>query len=231
MNIHAHAPIAGYPALLIRNLTSHLFDMIFDISHIAYKMKCSPEHASQLAHDLAQLKLIKLIDDSNPQQYILTNSGVLLANATAAQPLHRHTALQKIEEFLLRVQKINRTPYYLYRITEVRLFGSLLTTKTRPGDIDLAIHYEPKDANPTTHERALTNHITNAIRSGQRFNNITDRIEWPQIEMKRFLKSRSQAFSIHNMDELHQINTPSRIIFPIDDHPTQSPTPRVTSNS
>jgi hypothetical protein len=68
-----------------------------------------------------------------------TVKGRQLAHATAAKPISRATAEEKLSGFLERVKIVRDAPYYLYRVTRVVVFGSYLSDSKDPGDIDLAI--------------------------------------------------------------------------------------------
>ena len=45
---------------------------------------------------------------------------------------------------MCRVREVNATPPFLYRVTEVVVFGSYLSIESKMGDVDLGIHLEPK---------------------------------------------------------------------------------------
>ena len=53
--------------------------------------------------------------------------------------IHRATADRLIKELLARVNLVNDSVDYLHRVSEVWVFGSYLSKRTRLGDVDLWI--------------------------------------------------------------------------------------------
>jgi hypothetical protein len=80
--------------------------------------------------------------------YENTVKGNALAMASAAPPVKRERARQKLEDFIERVEKVNEDDHFLYRIDVVVLFGSYLSNCETVNDIDLAIKLVPKTQDP-----------------------------------------------------------------------------------
>src|SRR6266550_1979535 len=59
--------------------------------------------------------------------YELTDEGMRFAQATAAGPLSRATAERKLREFMARVEQVNESDEFAFRVVRVVLFGSYLT--------------------------------------------------------------------------------------------------------
>src|SRR5947208_5083131 len=76
--------------------------------------------------------------------YELTDQGTRLAQASAAAPLRRATAERKLREFMARVEQVNQSEEFAYRVNRVVLFGSYLTDAERVNDIDVAVELAPR---------------------------------------------------------------------------------------
>lgn len=96
-----------------------------------------------LDRDPTQLREPRVVfgrgDRSAGPWYELTDEGTRFAQASAAAPLRRATAERKLREFIARVEQVNQSDEYAYRVTRVVLFGSCLTDAERVNDIDLAV--------------------------------------------------------------------------------------------
>jgi predicted nucleotidyltransferase len=116
--------------------------------------------------------------------------------ASAAKPLRRTSADQRLAEFLDRVRQVNRDPYWLYRVRKVVLFGSMLTESPTVNDVDLAVELSPKieDRDELWHRK--TERTEEAVHSGRRFRNISDQVGWPKKEIFMFLRARTRTLSV-----------------------------------
>ena len=60
-------------------------------------------------------------------------------------PINREKADRIMQEFLKRVEEVNRDDSYPYRVSKLVLFGSYLNPEQMDlGDIDIAFELEPK---------------------------------------------------------------------------------------
>ena len=69
-----------------------------------------------------------------PQEYDLTPRGQQLASATATRKVKRATVVKALHKLLDRVADINEGPDYLFRVTDIKVFGSYLFER---GEVDL----------------------------------------------------------------------------------------------
>ncbi len=99
---------------------------------------------------LRQLRSLGLIESAEflpvgvEEAFEITTSGLAFANASAAAPIHRKTAELVLRQFLERLHAVNDNPDYVYRVESAVLFGSMLSTTERLGDVDMAIELQPK---------------------------------------------------------------------------------------
>src|SRR5215471_506371 len=202
MRIDSNTIIAGQPAKVIRDFLYQIKDRSWSIQAVSEKLGVSRRKAQQIVRDLEAAGYIEREEIWQGQRWFRTTlDGNQLALASAAPPLKRANAMKKLEEFLTRVQTVNHDPYYLYRVERVVLFGSILSHQDTVGDIDVAIELQPKRANREEHAAVEKARIAEAEQSGRRFQNIVDKLFWPQHEIRRYLKSRSRAISLHETDD------------------------------
>ena len=95
------------------------------------------------------------------------------------------------------------------------VFGSYLPVKSKMGDVDLAIHLEPKpEFRDGWAERVLA-HAAEAEARGRRFSRFTDRLGWAEQETRMFLKAGWRSLSLHDLDHERPLfsETPHLMVF------------------
>lgn len=214
MRITSTSRIAGYPAVVIRDLLRQLGEGLWGQSDVAVRLGVSRAVAERVITGLATggyVRRDQTFTEGGPW-YSRTTKGNRLALASAAPPLKRRTGERQLQAFLERVTIVNGDPYYLYCVSRVVLFGSMLTAAPRVSDVDVAIEMQPKldqaRQRPAEDERVLYARLV----EGRRFRNIVDEVCWPKQEVRLFLKSRSRAISIHEADRVLE-RTATRVLF------------------
>jgi predicted nucleotidyltransferase len=225
MNVDPQSQIAGYAALRIRSLLKQLQQDIFSVVSITQKMAVSPTQSRRLLEELQALGLIEEAPEAAPpwdqrKLFRLTAAGCRLANASGARPVHRNTAEKKLGDFLTHVREVNSNAYWLYQVKEVRLFGSLLSTKERVSDVDLAIELQSKIADLQERRKQEAQRVQEAMRAGRRLASIFDQVLWPKHEILLFLKSRSRVLSLHEIDDLEELGAEYKTIFSLSHNET-----------
>ena len=214
MHIDPKSEIAGHPALVVRALLRRIGDSSVDTDFIAYHLDTDSERGHQAAEMLAAQGF--LAEDTGfahgGPHYETTLLGNSLALASAAKPLTRKTATRKFDEFMARVHEVNANPYYLYKIKKVVLFGSYLTEREKVNDIDVAVEVGPKYEADEQKERDKQRRKA-AQDQGRRFSNFVDEMFWPEIEVMKFLKSRSRAISLHRTSDGILEQTEHQVIY------------------
>lgn len=201
MRINPKDKIAGVPILEVRRLCRHQSNE-WSCETIGAILKIS------------RLRTIKLISELLAYGYIeesreiegrmlwrKTLNGHSLAHATAAKPLRRETADRLMGELLSRVKSVNAQKRFLLKVTKVVVFGSYLTDVARLGDIDVAVALDFKHENSEILRAQWQRKLRQADRSGIRFANAVERMLWPEIEIRKFLKARSRAISLHDIED------------------------------
>lgn len=147
----------------------------------------------------ALLKLGYLVEEDKQypdesQFYKLTTSGKEFARASGAKRVKRGTAAQTLEGFMARVAEVNANPRFLVRVTRAVVYGSYIRGEETVGDLDLAVDYESKLAGGRQ-EEAIRKHFEE---SGRKARSFLDEYQWPELEVKLFLKSRKRTISLNS---------------------------------
>jgi hypothetical protein len=203
MQIGPSQQIGGYPALKVREFVrSYRFTGILAKAAQA-ALALSPEAADNFLSKLVDLGFIReLHKQGGDRLFQLTSYGQALANASAAKPIHRKTAECILAQFLERVDMVNDTAKYLYRVNGVVLFGSMLSDVERLGDVDVAISLEPKVSEIVAFEEWSMIRRRAAQAEGRSFPTILEQAYWPITEIYLQIKARSRSLSLHELAEL-----------------------------
>jgi len=213
MQIKSNDELFGLPIIKLREFFKR-YTVIWDIENVMYFFDLDREKADALIIELEREGYIKKESKFRDKQ-LWRNSikGNALALASAAKPILRTTAERKINEFLVRVNEINRNEYYLYKIKKVVLFGSYMSEAEKLGDIDLAIEIVPKETDCNKFQKLAIERSREAKQNGRQFSNIVEEVFWPQSEVLKYLKSRSRSISIHFTDDPVLKNSKHKVIF------------------
>ena len=202
MKINKDDILFGFPILEIRKLLKKGIDSSYSTELLKQVLNIKESTAQHLINNLLQGEFIRKDRVHNGTQYYENEmKGNALAMASAAKPIKRKTAEEKLSGFLERVEVVNNDPYYLYKIEKVEVFGSFLTDKPEVNDIDLIVHIIPKIELSEAFTKLIMNRADEAQINGRQFSNFTDRLDWPRREVILFLKSRSRVLSIHTPED------------------------------
>lgn len=206
MRIVSDELIAGYPALEVRGFLRRYRLTDFYIEAAEDALVLSPRAATIFMNKLKGLGFLEELDKWDGRRvFRLAINGQALANASAARPIHRKTAERLLEQFIERVQRVNSTQEYAYRVKHIVLFGSMLTDTERLGDIDVAIRLEPKVSEDSIHEQWCVARRKAAEAKGRNFYGVLDWAMWPKQEILLQLKARSGGLSLHDFSEVERM--------------------------
>src|SRR5258705_4244782 len=202
MRIEASETIVGQPALTIRRLLRRGQGSLWGIGFVEEILHVNSGTAKRIIKGLESEGYIEK-KDSRRQRDCWENTikGNAVGLASAAKPVKRARAEEKLQAFLERVKHVNDDDYFLYKVEKVILFGSFLTLKESVNDVDLAIKLLPKIGDHEEFQQLSRQRIREAYEKGRTFSNFLDELSWPQMEVKRYLKSRSRILSLHDTDD------------------------------
>ena len=214
MRIDARSKIAGYPATAVRSLLRHARGFLVGVEFVSRRMSISGSSARALVEGLEREGYLeKETIRSGYEGWTVTNKGSTLAQATAAKPVCREKAEARLKEFLDRVRWVNRDPAFAYKVEEVVLFGSMLSSADRVNDVDVAVRLVPREKDHAEWRAHLDARTREALESGRRFPNTMEQAVWPQVEVMRFLKARSRVLSVHTTDDGVLKTAEKKVIF------------------
>ena len=197
MKIDARADYCGVELLRIRDLLRSSTGSL----NTSYIQKRLVVEASKAREILTALIDDGLVEEAQwPGYYTLTLDGAQLANATAARKVKRATAEAAVRGLLARVETVNTSCEYLYRVRDIKVFGSFLGTEPYVSDVDLCVNLEPKYDQEEMVILAREQ-IAAERRNGRRFRNLVHELGWPQYKVLGYLKSRSPVLSIELGDD------------------------------
>jgi predicted nucleotidyltransferase len=207
MRIDAKDKIAAVEILKVRDFLRRVNNTDeWEDNFVVHRLKISPKKANRLINELNRKGYIEPIRIYEQKQfYRKTLKGSTLGLASAAKPVTRNTANRIFSEFMDRVKQVNSDPSYLVKVKKVLVFGSYLTDAIRINDIDVAVELTWKENHPMVlnedkAQLALDLSIM-AEDKGKKFSSFIDRLEWPEHEVRLFLKSRSRTLSIHSIHD------------------------------
>jgi DNA-binding MarR family transcriptional regulator len=130
-----------------------------------------------------------------------TPSGNSVAGVSAAKPIKRETAADKLDELVERAHKVNDDPHYLFRVVRAVVYGPYLTETAKLKNIDIAVELRPKEKNKQKQEQRMKERADEAEATGKRSASYAKRRDWGRQEVLDFLKSRSRAISIGELTD------------------------------
>jgi hypothetical protein len=131
---------------------------------------------------------------------IATEKGRRFGIAKATTPITRAKANELLLDLIERAKSINENPEFVFYVERIEVFGSYLTDKELLGDLDVGVKIERRYKG-----RLFTQHnqqrIEMAKSGGRSFNNSTDQLNWPYLEVMLILKARKRGLSVHDINE------------------------------
>ena len=207
MRIDSKEQIADVEILKVRDLLRRVNNTDdWEADFVVDRLKISPKKANRLINELNRRGYIEPIRIYRQKQfYRKTLKGSTLGLASAAKPVTRKTADRIFSEFMDRVRQVNSDQSFLVKVKKVLVFGSYLTDAIRINDIDVAVELTWKENHPLVLNKdkaQLALNLSNiAEKKGKKFSSFIDRLEWPEHEVRLFLKSRSRTLSIHSIHD------------------------------
>jgi predicted nucleotidyltransferase len=148
---------------------------------------------------------------TSESEYEVTDLGQRLKNAKALRRIGRDKAHEIVCRLKARVTQINANDDYVYRVKELRVFGSYVDGSADLGDVDVAVELEVRPQYAGDIVGASRNR---ARAAGKQVKSFMDEIAYGEREVRGALKGVSRHLSLHSMDDLRGINARSEVLFP-----------------
>jgi hypothetical protein len=208
MRIAKDELVAGYPALTVRTFLRRYRSFPISAPAAAQELDTDEHQAGKF---LSGLKTLGLIEPAaaplpdNQAAYEITIKGNAFANASASKPIRRSTAELALRQFMDRLDRLNSSRDYVYRVASVVLFGSMLSPVEYLGDVDIAIELEPRIREDAEFRSRCEARRLLATRRGRHFSSMIDSVLWPRTEIFRALRARARALSLHEWNQVVRI--------------------------
>jgi predicted nucleotidyltransferase len=203
MRINLNDTISGIPVRNVRKMLkkSH----VLCVDNVMENLGIDENHATALIAELISRELIQphtvMAHHSETSYWKTTLSGNAFAIAKAGKPIRRKSAEKIFAKFMDRVREVTTSPYYLYKVKTVVVFGSYLSDSSTVNDIDIALEIVPKESDTERFGELLDQRRDLLLQQGKHPKNIVEYVSLPEIEVYRFLKSRSRALSLHSISD------------------------------
>jgi len=170
----------------------------------------SKDESTRTWETFLEQKYIQFCEERDGRSwYEVTIEGNTIAHASAAKPISRKTAEKKLNEFMQRVQEINCNQEYAYIISTVVLFGSVLSDAPNVNDVDLAVKLKRRVDDDKIFREMVEKRKQVAMSKGKVFRTFFEQTLWAQQEIYLFLKARSRAISLHEIEDIQNLNIKS----------------------
>jgi predicted nucleotidyltransferase len=148
--------------------------------------------------------------------YKLRAQGEKLTQASALGKMPRERAEPILAGLLRRVEEVNATPHYLFRIPTVIVYGSYVRGEALLSDVDNAVGLEPKwERASKEFEVQSKKRVDVAQTKGRRFSNIVEYLYWPEREVMLYLKARTRGLSLHSVDDFVRMRKDNNFAYKI----------------
>jgi predicted nucleotidyltransferase len=207
MHIDSTERIASIPILKVRNYLRH--------RRFSLESLCGGLRLDQAAGKGVLVELLErgwaTADEELPGDFKKTQPGLAFAAGSAARPLTRERAEALLEGAISRAKQINRDPQYAYYVKTIRLFGSMLSNKERPSDVDVAVELGERYDEDAASERVKDERREYAPHSAD----FIERLYWPQTEVYRIIRQRSTGLSVNEWRDLEKLvgEDNSKVVF------------------
>ena len=217
MRIAKNELLAGIPVLKIRDYFRLLYSGLMTRDGLAERFNLNEKETEGLVGELLSKGYIEPADNG---MYRLTLKGNALSIARCMAPINREKADRIMQEFLKRVEEVNRDDFYPYRVSKLVLFGSYLNPEQMDlGDNAVArfcevgvVRSQIKDYDELM--RYNDQLVDKARKEGKSFSSLIDILGYSEKLVILKLRNKEKYISLHRMtDGILQI-TACRQIFP-----------------
>ena len=104
-----------------------------------------------------------------------------------------------------RVNAVNASEEYAFKVKSAVLFGSMLSSADRLGDVDVAIDLRRRILDSVKFRQQCDRRRQLAEEQGRAFSTAIDWATWPEREVILQLKARSRSLSLHRFDQLMEM--------------------------
>ena len=224
MNIDPKSNICGHPATITRDALRRMAQVT--VTPAQFKKMLQYNKRLRMAISKPELFLSELAKagylEANQEKngevcYELNTNGYQLANASALKRFTRKQANKEFNSLIERALSIEKSGYYLDRVSRITVFGSFITDSETVGDIDICVEFERKTEllngeNYHQVQKALVE-IDEKLGQGFRPQTFSETISYSVTKAKKFLKNRRPILSFHYIGEIEESDYPRKVLY------------------
>lgn len=212
MKVDKNESIADVSIVALRNAFRR-FDR-WDTELFTDVLGISDDQAQDLISALLAEGFIEVESGDGYGVWELTTKGRSLANVSFSPRVHRSTADRALRDFLDRVDEVNRDNHWLMKVSRAVVFGSYLDPEVeRLGDVDIGLALEWKEQDPSARDQLIRQYLQRAKEQGRTFPTFFAEISAPQVDIWRFLRSRSRTLKLHLIEDPEMLGASCEEIF------------------
>lgn len=214
MRISRNQKINNTPILKIRDFFKSLQRYRTDTFTLDKVCDFFEIHNLEANNLLRELTEQGFIEKSSSDCYKTTLKGEALRIARCVPPINRDKADKIVNDFMQRVEEINTSDYYLYRVSKILLFGSYIKEDAVDfGDIDVAFELERKTEDADEFDRLNKEFVEKAKDKGKSFSSFLEELFYSETVVISKLKNRNRYISLHRDDDILKV-TKTKQIYP-----------------
>jgi hypothetical protein len=209
----------AFPLLSIRNMLRRLGNS-FSVEDISRELDVAETKTKSVTRELKRRGWLEPVTKDELSDwhrtkrvrfFQLTVAGNGFAMARAVKRIGRKDADERLNRFVERIKVINRNEDYGWYVEEAQLFGSFLDeTVADLGDIDIALTLRWR---PIIGRERVAYSELRALTSGKVIKSYLLRLTYAEREVRPFLKNRDPYISIHELSEIEEIGSKSRVLY------------------
>jgi len=178
------------------------FNKGFSVRDVAKHCNETLKGAQVCIDQLVIDKYIEAVETINGEKIWITSiKGNALSQASAAKRINRATADKHYNQFLMRVNEINNNDKFLYQVSKVAVFGSYFTDSPTVGDIDMFVWIDRKNKFKKQFSYIHKQRTEEMAAGGRQFPSLGEQLNWPELDVRKYLKNRSRVISIQGHNE------------------------------
>jgi len=197
MQIRSSEIICGLPALEARKLMCDLWrrQIGIRVMDLPWLTGCHESDAPLIMTDLVREGYLEP-PEPGFDRYTGTDKARSLAAASAVGGYKRNTCQAALDGFLARADDLNRNPWMPFYVERIALFGSFLSDKEKPGDVDLMVLLSHRYQGEGELQRKVEKHRTDLAWARGKYLYDAIYYSWGWDEAWMLLKKRSPVLSL-----------------------------------
>jgi hypothetical protein len=217
MRVDRNETVAGVPLIKVRDLMRRMCK-----PNVPELMRVSREGVAEctgadITDALVEAGFLTVCHEPDRAGYTITELGITLSCASFIKRISRAKANAIVKKMLCRAGAINANSDLIYRVAELRAFGSFITDAADLGDIDVAVDLQFKMEKGDLIEA----NKARARRSGRNSMSVIERCSFGWHEVCRLLKARSPYISFQPMDDVKQLGCETKLLYLCETTPQQ----------